>query len=244
MDSGPPAFPGVRLDAGWELDGLRWVDRGPEPAGVAGYASQFKPGWIDYFQNHVGGRPTDFYWSRFRSILGSRTNNICWYCERQCVASDESGGKAPTVDHFRPISKFPALAYDWSNWIFSCHRCNVDNKGDQWPEAGYVDPCAFHASGRPERYFDFDPVTGEILPRKDLSENARRMALDTINDLGLNKLDVRYYRLEWTRQFVNDLLSFPVPQQRTVIESLPANPGEFAGTTAIVVEQLRRDGHI
>ncbi|MCE2499800.1 MAG: hypothetical protein J4G13_02930 [Dehalococcoidia bacterium] len=63
---------------------MRWIDRGPEPDGVAGYARQFTPGWVDYFQGGIGGRPTDSYWREFREVLGSRSGNICWYCERRC----------------------------------------------------------------------------------------------------------------------------------------------------------------
>ena len=95
---------------------MRWVDRGPEPIGVAGYALQFTQGWIRYFRNREGGRPTDHYWGEFRPILESRTDNICWYCERRCDAGAEYGGRTPTVDHFRPRNRFPELTYEWPNW--------------------------------------------------------------------------------------------------------------------------------
>ena len=62
---------------------MRWIDRGPEPPGVDGYARQFTQGWVNYFGDNVGGRPTDSYWREFRAELGSRSANICWYCERQ-----------------------------------------------------------------------------------------------------------------------------------------------------------------
>ena len=222
---------------------MRWVDRGPEPHGVAGYAMQFTPGWVDYFQNGVGERPTDSYWREFRPMLGSRTNNICWYCERQCQADAESGGRAPTVDHFRPISRFPHLAYDWFNWVFSCQRCNYQ-KNNSWPESGYVDPCAAAVAERPEQYFDYDADTGEIVPKHGLSVTARRKAWDTIDNLGLNQVDVRFYRIGWTRQFITDLLEFPASEQPAFISEFVENPVEYAGVTGMVVAQLRRDGRI
>ena len=189
---------------------MRWVDRGPEPSGVVGYALQFTQGWVDYFQNAVGGRPADSYWREFRPTLGSPTNNICWYCERQCDVGAESAGLAPTVDRFRPLSRCPQLAYAWSNWIFSCQRCNGENKKDKWPESGYVDPCAIDITERPEQYFDYDADTGEIVPKNSLSGTARWKASNTINDLGLNRLDVRFFRFEWTRKFREDLLLLPI----------------------------------
>ena len=229
---------------------MRFVDRGPEPNGVAGYAQQFTPGWVAYFQNGVGGRPTDRYWGEFRSTLSSRSNNICWYCERQC---DAAGDLAPTVDHFRPRSRSPELAYEWSNWIFSCQRCN-GLKDNKWPETGYVDPCAAAVSERPEQYFDYNfdynedrrsnKDNGNIVPGDDLSEAARRKAQTTIDDLGLNKLDLRLYRLDWTRGFVADLLELPAADREAFIAFHVEQSAEYAGVAGMIVEQLRRDGRI
>ena len=223
---------------------MRWVDRGPVPDGIAGYARQYTQGWIDYFQNRTGQRPTDFLWTASRQLLGSRTNDICWYCERQCYADTESGGRVPTVDHFRPLSRFPQLAYEWSNWVFSCRRCNGEYKRDKWPDSGYVDPCATDVMERPERHFDFDAETGEIIPRIGLTGDARRKALHTINDLGFNELDVRFYRIDWTRAFVADILLLPAADRQAFIASSTEQPIEYAEVTAMIVEQLRQAGQI
>ncbi len=222
---------------------MRWVDRGPEPGGVSGYARQFTQGWVDYFQDGVGGRPADFHWREFRPMLGSRTDNICWYCEQLCDADTESGGRAPTVDHFRPLRRFPRLAYEWSNWVYSCHACNVENKQDKWPDTGYVDPCASVAAERPERYFDYDADTGQIAPKDSLSGTARRRALDTIRDFGLNRLDVMFYRQRWTLKFWYDVLELPVFARQAFIE-LMTRRVPYAGTTRMVVAQLRQSGDI
>jgi uncharacterized protein (TIGR02646 family) len=222
--------------------GLRWIDRGPEPAGVAGYAQQYTPGWIDYFQNGIGQRPSDFLWSIFRLALGSRNNNICWYCERQCDA--ETGGRAPTVDHFRPLSRFPQLAYAWPNWVYSCRRCNEDNKRDNWPDSGYVDPTAVEVAERPERYFDYDAATGEIIPKTGLTTDARQRARQTIRDLGLDKLDVMYDRFVLMNFFIGELLSLPPMDRRAYVDNFTQQPHEYAGVAAMVVDQLQRGGLI
>ena len=223
---------------------MRWVDRGPEPGGVAGYARQFTQGWVDYFLGLASERPADFLWGIFRSKLGRRTNDICWYCERQCDVDAELGGRTATVDHFRPLSRFPQLAYAWSNWVFSCRRCNGENKQNSWPESGYVDPCAADVSERPEQYFDYAVNTGEITPKIGLPCDARQRALHTIHDLGLNKLDVMYFRFEWTQLFVADLFALPVADRQAFIASLAEQPVEYAGVTSMVVQQLRRGGDI
>lgn len=216
---------------------MRWIDRGPEPGGVAGYAAQFTQGWIDHFENRVGGRPGDFRWVEFRSTLASRSNNICWYCERQCSAT-ESGGRVPTVDHFRPLSRFPAMAYAWSNWIFSCRRCN-ENKDSGWPEQGYVDPCAASVAERPDRYLDYDTATGEIIPRDGLAGDDRERAVRTINDLGLNKLDILFGRFDHTRRFVEDLSDLPVEDRQDFIAFFTEQFVEYAGVTRMAVEQAQ-----
>ncbi len=205
---------------------MRWIDRGPEPLEVSCY-KRYTKRWIEHFPANnncrgVGERPSDHYWGRFRPILAERSNEICWYCELKCDTGARETGvdtiegnslysfykesddnseafyRSPTVDHFRPLSCFPHLAYEWSNWVFSCSRCNTKHKQNKWPDVGYVDPCAPEPDERPERYVDYKSVTGEITPRTGLSETARQRAIQTIEDLGLNALDVMYYCLQWT----------------------------------------------
>jgi hypothetical protein len=86
------------------------------------------------------------------------------------------------------------------------------------------------------------PHQGTLTLALPMFLNARRRALDTIDDLGLNKLDVRYYRLYRAREFLADLLSSPVSERQALYDSYAA--GEYAGTTRMVVEQLRQGGHI
>lgn len=223
---------------------MRWVDRGPEPTGVDGYARQFTQGWIDHYRQRRGQPPSDTFWLEFRPILGRRTDNICWYCERKCYYEAQLGGQSPTVDHFRPRSRFPELTYEWSNWVFSCRRCNVEYKRDNWPDAGYVDPCANDVTERPDRFLDYNTETGEIIPKAELSETARLKAQVTINDLGLNQLDVRFYRFDWTRTFLADLSELSSSDQQALISHLADQPFEYAGVTSMLVEQLRRQGRL
>ena len=222
---------------------MRWVDRGPEPAGVARYASRFTRGWIRYFQDGEGRRPTDDYWREFRRTLESRTNNICWYCERTCDAGAESGGRTPTVDHFRPRSRFPQLVYEWSNWVLSCQRCN-NSKNNKWPELGYVDPCAADISDRPDRYFDYDLLTGDLEPKRGLTPTEHRRAWHTIDDLGLNRLDVKIHRMMRIQELMNGLFSRPISRRQAFVESNTRQAVECAGAFGMLTEQLRQAGQL
>ena len=218
---------------------MRWIDRGPEPHGVQRYDRQFTQGWVEHFREGVGERPKNSHWREFRGLLGDHSGGNCWYCERRCQRDAEDVGRVPTVDHFRPLRHFPALAYLWSNWIFSCRRCNEDYKGGEWPDSGYVDPSAAEERERPERYFDCDSNTGEIVPIAGLPSEDRVRALRTIDDLGLNKIDLRFYRLDWIRQFVADWQEFPAGERVAFAEFSTLTGVEFAGATLMVARQLR-----
>ena len=217
---------------------MRWIDRGPEPDGVQRYDRKYTPGWVAYARDGDGERPGDSYWRRFRGKLGKRSGGNCWYCERRCMRDAEDGGKSPTVDHFRPLNRFPELAYQWANWVFSCRRCNEDYKKGEWPELGYVNPSASEERERPERYFDCDADTGEIIPIAGLSSESRVRALRTIDDLGLNRLDVRYYRQHWIRQFLEDCQEFPIEERLALAKFNEQTGVEFAGSALMVARQL------
>ena len=145
---------------------MHWVDRGPEPAELGPVRSHYGPGWIRYYRHGQGSRPTDNYWLRFRGNLQGAFSSICVYCERL------SGME---VDHFRPKSKFPEQVYEWSNWVLACRDCNFA-KLDKWPTGGYVDPCARSRSARPDVFFRFDTLTGDIIPSSGLSQSRRLKA--------------------------------------------------------------------
>ena len=132
---------------------MRWIDRGPEPGGVEVYARQFTQGWVEYFRDRVGERPMTLIGESSGSCSAVAPATSCWYCERLCQRDADNVGRTPTVDHFRPLSRYPALAYQWSNWIFSCRRCNGENKQDKWPASGYVDPSAAGEQERPGAVF-------------------------------------------------------------------------------------------
>ena len=72
-----------------------------------------------------------------------------------------------------------------------------------------------------------------------LSSEARERALRTIDDLGLNKVDVRFYRLEWTRRFIADWQALPISDRPAFAEFSTRTGLEFVGATSMVVQQLR-----
>lgn len=181
---------------------MHWVERGPEPDRLGQIRDSYTPGWVDHYNNGVGDRPPrDSCWREFQNDLNQVFYGLCAYCEEVCEGQ---------VDHFRPKSKFPELVYEWSNWLLSCQPCN-HSKWAKWPEEGYVDPCSATQQDRPEQYFTFDTLTGEILPRANLDPVRQDRARLMIEHLRLN----RPQHLKKRRRLLYGLL---------VIEQCPAIP--------------------
>lgn len=70
------------------------------------------------------------YWRRARPHLVRAYAGFCAYTSLYIVGPDES------VDHFYPKSKYPRLAYEWSNYRLARRKVN-SHKGDT---IGIVDP--------------------------------------------------------------------------------------------------------
>ena len=154
---------------------MHWVDRGPEPDGLETERCQFTQPWVGHYQHGIGSRPIP-RWGQFSGDLSRAFSELCGYCE------EETKGQ---VDHFRPVSKYPSLVYEWANWIFACPICNME-KSNKWPPDGYIDPRADDEEERPERFFTFHTGTGEIMPRSGLSLSQSQRALRMREDINLN----------------------------------------------------------
>ena len=103
----------------------------------------------------------------------------CAYCESLINAS-----RSQQVEHFKPKSLFPSLAYDWANYFLACNGCN-GAKLDKWPETGdYVRP----DQGQPEALFVFDE-RGGMKALQSESEAQR-----TVDDFELDRSGLRRAR--------------------------------------------------
>lgn len=52
----------------------------------------------------------------------------CAYCE-----SDVTAVTPQHVEHYRPSSRYPGLAYQWENLLLACPHCNSTYKKDRFP---------------------------------------------------------------------------------------------------------------
>lgn len=185
---------------------MHWVDRGPEPLRLCPIRARYTPGWVGYYIDGVGERPTDKAWQSFRNDLKPAFHGLCAYCEQLDPGE---------VDHFHPKAAFPSEVYAWSNWLFSCHPCN-QAKREKWPDEGYVDPCAEDISDRPEFFFDYCPRGGRIIARAELSCQEKSKAKRMIKDLKLNE----WYQVEERKKWIRALDILPKPLQPGILYSV------------------------
>lgn len=203
---------------------MHWVDRGPEPPGLKRVRTRHTPRWVDHYRHKRGPKPNDSHWRKFHENLRVVFFILCAYCEELCKGE---------VDHFRPKSRFPELVYEWSNWLFACHDCN-HLKGGDWPRGGYIDPCAESRAEHPENHFDFDLLSGEILPKNGISKSRRQKAFRTIEDIDLNAyhhLKKRLQRIRLISEIIDALPRIPASEAskfRTYLENLCSRQTELS----------------
>jgi hypothetical protein len=81
-------------------------------------------------------------------------NNKCAFCE-----SDISTGHHYDTEHFRPKNKYYWLAYEWSNFLLACRKCNSDCKGEQFPIEGVeVEHAILHFETEDRLYKDISHI--------------------------------------------------------------------------------------
>ncbi|MBU1568157.1 MAG: hypothetical protein KJ630_21355 [Proteobacteria bacterium] len=76
-------------------------------------------------------------WRELKEALAECSSDKCWYCEIKQERSDNA------VDHFRPKSLYPWLAFEKTNFRYACTYCNserqnpetgeIEGKGDRFP---------------------------------------------------------------------------------------------------------------
>lgn len=171
---------------------MHWVDRGEEPPHLEEVRDEKTQKWVRYYRLKEGSKPSDSNWRDFHIDVRDAFFGLCAFCEVECNGE---------VEHFRPKSKFPELVYQWTNWLFACHDCN-HAKSNKWPAGGYVDPCTEEIEEHPETYFEFDLMTGEIVPKSGLSNAREKKARTMVKDLKLNN----YHHLKKRLRFLNEIL--------------------------------------
>lgn len=177
---------------GRELCEARRVWHLRNPVGTKPATEDPKPGALSSRYRHAEVK------TALEALIGLK----CHYCEQTIERFD--------VEHFRPQSIYPALAYQWSNLLLACQTCNQTYKSDRFPISpdstqateDPVDPTSRDGSDEalvlnpcrddPAEHLDF--VDGRIVARED-SLRGR----ETIGVCGLDRDRLTELRREHAR---------------------------------------------
>jgi uncharacterized protein (TIGR02646 family) len=82
-------------------------------------------------------------------------HGYCMYCEYS---------HGHTIDHYRPMEKYPLRAFEWDNYLWSCARCNSDFKKTQFPLDKDGLPLLINPTrDDPREHLQFTPRDGKIV---------------------------------------------------------------------------------
>ena len=124
--------------------------------------------------------------------LIAMTLNHCSYCDGFPLGETSRR----TIDHFKPASKFPHLAYQWENLFICCDVCQ--QRLDAYDNL-LLKPDAADYSFK--RYFQFNPSTGRIVPNPQGTARDRECAKITIRLFDFNNWVRRNSRLRFFKIF-------------------------------------------
>ncbi|MDR1922820.1 MAG: hypothetical protein LBQ66_00480 [Planctomycetaceae bacterium] len=135
-------------------------------------------------------RPKDWskhdYWRKISDDLYERYKGICAYTGMMFItrrgksANNNSDNAHRSVDHFRPKSRCPLLAYEWNNYRLTTQKTNRHKADDD----NIIDPFLV----QPE-WFNLDIPTCLIKAGTNVSDEERSQIEYTINVLKLNDDD-------------------------------------------------------
>lgn len=120
-----------------------------------------------------------------------------------------SGSEASDVEHYRPLTEFPALAMTWLNYLWSCTPCNR-SKSSRFPP--HTEPGGRLLNPLDDDVWEFFFIDefGILTPRYDPISNAlNERAVTTRDFLELNREGVqesRKLRLEDLKSQVSETL--------------------------------------
>ena len=154
-------------------------------------------------------RPFQHIVATLKAMTGQRER--CMYC------LDSHG---MDIEHFWPKAPYPERMFLWLNLLLCCTECGR-LKGDRFPLSDgsplLIDPTAED----PWRYLDFDPMTGNVVPRFDAQiNNWSPKGLKTVEILHLDQREAMASGYRKTFRRLSRLLS-----RHLIAETLPPAAG-------------------
>ncbi|HET9184386.1 MAG TPA: hypothetical protein VFP59_19870 [Candidatus Angelobacter sp.] len=165
----------AKFNARVRIRGRRFIDQNPDPT-----PKQWR---------------THQYWREIGSELHDAYGGICAY---SCHWIPYDTG-ADTVEHFRPKDRYPADAYEWSNYRLVCATLN----GRKGIYEDVLDPFALQNG-----WFTLDFPSMLVKPNGALKPQERQAVQVTIDRLGLNdESTCLKSRAKWLKDYCDNHIS-------------------------------------
>lgn len=159
------------------------INRAATPQWLAEKSEVWDKEWQAKYQKTGDG--SKFAWRQHKGFgKGDLVEKLSLMTQYHCLFCDAYPMRAAlkeTIEHFRPKSEFPLLAYDWDNLFICCPICQ--EKGDRFddrllkPDDGSYDF---------DTYFDIDWATGKLIPNLNATSKQQQKASCTITLYKLN----------------------------------------------------------
>lgn len=133
-------------------------------------------------------------WGQLKQDLAELTADHCSFCDSYPLVTKNK----QTVEHFRPRSCYPKLAYVWHNLFLCCETCQT-TKGDNFNKKLLKPDVKEYEFNR---YFIANFKTGYIEVNARASQQDQERAKITIRMYGLNSHDrpkIRFNHYNWIK---------------------------------------------
>jgi uncharacterized protein (TIGR02646 family) len=180
------------------------IVRPPAPGWLREKYKEWGRNWEKRYHDPDPKKSKKFHWCQHDkhgyddlvTILSGMTKNHCSFCDAYPMRSR----MRCTVEHFRPKTKSPKLAYAWANLFLCCDLCQ--EKGDDFDKK-LLKPDQPNYDF--DLYFEIDWATGELHPNRVALQEERERAEVTISLYHLNDNGKPEDRLDELEKFVDSI---------------------------------------
>ena len=150
---------------------MKRVQRPALPSRVAQYLVRQQQKWAE--KQSADAPDMEAFW---KSRRATRTVGQALKALQQAMGPTEPcmycvDNHGTDIEHFWPKGPYPEKAFDWDNWLLCCTECGRI-KGVKFPLDAQQQPLLINPTEEdPWACLDFDPDTGNLVPRFALSTN-------------------------------------------------------------------------
>jgi uncharacterized protein (TIGR02646 family) len=169
------------------------INQQPEPNN---FNSKVRQPGQDFLQRYPTPRGRDWkpYWRKISKNLYQSYFGICAYTGMWFARIGNI-----SVDHFRPKSIYPHLAYEWTNYRLTTQKTNYYKADDD----NIVDPFMVQAE-----WFILDFPSCLIKPGNNVTQSERSQIENTINVLKLNGEEFVELRDNIIQNYIDGIMAF------------------------------------